>query len=59
MDARLSRMSEQQFDWVIAANLKSVFLMTQTFSQSMIDAKYEDSSIINISSIGKFANIEQ
>jgi len=60
MDARLHRMAVEQFDWVIATNLKSVFLMTRIFSQAMIDAKLDSASIINISSlVGKTGNFGQ
>ena len=52
-DSPLHRMTEAQFDEVVAVNLKSVWLMTQTFSQAMITAGHSAGcSIINISGIG-------
>lgn len=48
-DNLLLRMSEEQFDEVINANLKSVFNLTKHISKSMLRQK--SGSIINLSSI--------
>jgi len=48
-DNLLLRMSEQQFDEVIQANLKSVFSLTKHVSKFMLRAK--QGSIINLTSI--------
>lgn len=48
-DGLLMRMSEQQFDEVIKANLKSVFNMTKAIQRPMLKAK--KGSIINLSSV--------
>ena len=48
-DTLLMRMSEQQWDDVINANLKSVFNLTKAVQRPMLKAKY--GSIINMSSI--------
>lgn len=43
-------MQEQEWDTVISANLKTVFLCTQRFAKDLIDAK-KKGSIVNIDSI--------
>ena len=48
-DTLLMRMSEQQWDEVINANLKSVFNLTKAVQRSMLKARY--GSIINMSSV--------
>ena len=48
-DNLLLRMSEEQFDEVISANLKSVFNLTKHISKSMLRQK--SGSIINMSSV--------
>jgi 3-oxoacyl-[acyl-carrier protein] reductase len=48
-DALLIRMSEQDFDNVMAVNMKSVFNMTKAVSSFMLKAK--SGSIINMSSV--------
>lgn len=48
-DTLLMRMSEQQWDDVINANLKSVFNLTKAAQRPMLKAKY--GSIINMSSV--------
>ena len=48
-DTLLMRMSEQQWDEVINANLKSVFNLTKAVTKSMLKAK--KGSIINMSSV--------
>ena len=48
-DGLLMRMSEEQFDEVIKANLKSVFNMTKAIQRPMLKAK--KGSIINLSSV--------
>lgn len=48
-DTLLMRMSEQQWDEVIAANLKSVFNLTKAAQKPMLKAK--KGSIINMSSV--------
>jgi len=48
-DGLLMRMSEEQFDAVIKANLKSVFNMTKAIQRPML--KERKGSIINISSV--------
>jgi len=48
-DGLLMRMSEEQFDEVIKANLKSVFNMTKAIQRPMLKAK--KGSIINMSSV--------
>jgi 3-oxoacyl-[acyl-carrier protein] reductase len=48
-DTLLMRMSEQQWDEVINANLKSVFNLTKAVQKPMLKAKY--GSIINMSSV--------
>lgn len=57
-DGLLARMSEQNFDDVIAANLKSVFNMTRHTSQIMI--KQRGGAIINMASVaGVYGNAGQ
>lgn len=48
-DTLLMRMTEQQWDEVINANLKSVFNMTKAIQKPMLKARY--GSIINMSSV--------
>jgi 3-oxoacyl-[acyl-carrier protein] reductase len=48
-DALLMRMTEDQWDAVIAVNLKSVFNLTKAVLQSML--KQKNGSIINLSSV--------
>ena len=48
-DTLLMRMSEQQWDEVISANLKSVFNMTKAIQRPML--KQRNGSIINMSSV--------
>jgi len=48
-DALLMRMTEEQWDAVIAVNLKSVFNLTKAVLQTML--KQKSGSIINVSSI--------
>lgn len=48
-DGLLMRMSEEQFDTVIKANLKSVFNMTKAIQRPML--KERNGSIINITSV--------
>jgi 3-oxoacyl-[acyl-carrier protein] reductase len=48
-DGLLMRMSEEQFDMVIKANLKSVFNMTKAIQRPML--KERKGSIINITSV--------
>ncbi|MFL5752909.1 MAG: 3-oxoacyl-[acyl-carrier-protein] reductase [Bacteroidia bacterium] len=48
-DTLLMRMSEQQWDEVINANLKSVFNLTKAIQRPMLKARY--GSIINMSSV--------
>ncbi len=48
-DTLLMRMSEQQWDEVINANLKSVFNLTKAVQRPMLKARY--GSIINMSSV--------
>ncbi len=48
-DTLLMRMSEQQWDEVINANLKSVFNLTKAVTKPMLKARY--GSIINMSSV--------
>lgn len=57
-DALTKKMSELQFDEVIATNLKGVFNMTKCFGPQMQEQK--NGSIINISSVvGIYGNIGQ
>lgn len=57
-DARLVKMTEAQFDAVIAVNLKGVFNCTQAVAQTMIEQGA--GSIINTSSIaGTYGNFGQ
>lgn len=57
-DSLTKKMSESQFDEVIATNLKGVFNMTKFFAHQMQERK--SGSIINISSVvGIYGNIGQ
>jgi len=57
-DARLVKMTEQQFDEVIDVNLKGVFNCTQIIVPHMLEAK--KGSIINASSVvGLYGNFGQ
>jgi 3-oxoacyl-[acyl-carrier protein] reductase len=57
-DARLARMTEEQFDLVIAVNLKGVFNMTQAVAPHMVKQGY--GRIITTSSIvGLYGNFGQ
>lgn len=57
-DAFLIRMSEDEWDQVLAVNLKSVFNCTKTIARSMIKAR--SGRIINISSVvGEIGNVGQ
>lgn len=57
-DAMTRKMSDEQFDLVIAVNLKGVFNMTRAFGPKMEELGY--GSIINISSVvGVYGNIGQ
>uniref|UniRef100_A0A9J2PQD1 (3R)-3-hydroxyacyl-CoA dehydrogenase n=1 Tax=Ascaris lumbricoides TaxID=6252 RepID=A0A9J2PQD1_ASCLU len=58
-DSILLKMSEKQFDDVIAVNLKGTYLITQAFTQLAVE-RQEFQSVINLSSIiGKIGNIGQ
>uniref|UniRef100_A0A0K0DUI4 (3R)-3-hydroxyacyl-CoA dehydrogenase n=1 Tax=Strongyloides stercoralis TaxID=6248 RepID=A0A0K0DUI4_STRER len=58
-DSTILKMTEEQFDKVIAVNLKGVHLMTQAFAKLAV-ANNTPASIINISSIvGKVGNFGQ
>ncbi|VDK59950.1 unnamed protein product [Anisakis simplex] len=58
-DAPLLDMTEQQFDEVVAVNLKGVYLVTQAFARLAFQRKIAQ-SIINISSIlGKMGAAER
>lgn len=56
-DASLLKMTEQDFDAVIAVNLKGVFLCTQACAQVMTQNK--SGKIVNLSSIAKDGNYGQ
>jgi len=56
-DASLLKMTEKDFDAVIAVNLKGVFLCTQACAQIMSQKKY--GKIVNLSSIAKDGNYGQ
>ena len=56
-DALLHKMTEEQWDAVIAVNLKGVFLCSQAASRPMVEQQY--GKIINISSRGMLGNIGQ
>lgn len=57
-DAMTRKMTDEQFDAVIAVNLKGVFNLTRLFGPKMEENNY--GSIINISSVvGVFGNIGQ
>ncbi|CEF69362.1 Estradiol 17-beta-dehydrogenase 8 [Strongyloides ratti] len=58
-DSTILKMTEEQFDKVIAVNLKGVHLMTQAFAKLAV-ANKSPASIINVSSIvGKVGNFGQ
>ncbi|VDM40824.1 unnamed protein product [Toxocara canis] len=58
-DSLLLKMSEQQFDDVVAVNLKGTYLMTQAFTRLAVENRVPQ-SVINISSIvGKVGNVGQ
>ncbi|XP_026323933.1 estradiol 17-beta-dehydrogenase 8 [Hyposmocoma kahamanoa] len=58
-DNWLLKMSEEDFDKVVAVNLKGTFLVMQTFAKALTAASLPG-SIINISSIvGKYGNMGQ
>ncbi|MEZ5651191.1 MAG: 3-oxoacyl-ACP reductase FabG [Burkholderiaceae bacterium] len=58
MDARLAKMSEQQFDRVVDVNLKGVFLATQAVLPAMLEQKA--GVLINVSSVvGLYGNFGQ
>uniref|UniRef100_A0A0N5B392 (3R)-3-hydroxyacyl-CoA dehydrogenase n=1 Tax=Strongyloides papillosus TaxID=174720 RepID=A0A0N5B392_STREA len=58
-DSTILKMSEEQFDNVIAVNLKGVHLITQAFARLAV-ANNTPASIINVSSIvGKVGNFGQ
>ncbi|CAG2183960.1 unnamed protein product, partial [Oppiella nova] len=53
-------MTEEEFDKVLAVNLKGTFLATQLFCQQMIERKQTDGSVVNVSSVSaKLGNIGQ
>ncbi len=56
-DASLLKMTEKDFDDVIAVNLKGVFLCTQACAQIM--AQKKEGKIVNLSSIAKDGNYGQ
>jgi len=56
-DALLHKMTEEQWDAVIAVNLKGVFLCSQAASRPMVEQQY--GKIINISSRGMLGNVGQ
>ncbi|KAK6057464.1 oxidoreductase, short chain dehydrogenase/reductase family protein [Cooperia oncophora] len=58
-DSTLLKMSEKNFDDVVAVNLKGVFLITQIFAKSAV-SENTPLSVINVSSIvGKVGNFGQ
>ncbi|KAK5983658.1 Estradiol 17-beta-dehydrogenase 8 [Trichostrongylus colubriformis] len=58
-DSTLLKMSEKNFDDVVAVNLKGIFLVTQAFAKSAVEEK-TPLSVINVSSIvGKVGNFGQ
>ncbi|VDO39875.1 unnamed protein product [Haemonchus placei] len=58
-DSTLLKMSEKDFDEVVAVNLKGVYLVTQAFAKSAVSMK-TPLSVINVSSIvGKVGNFGQ
>lgn len=56
-DATLAKMTEDQFDQVIAVNLRGVFLCGQACAKMMMEKKY--GKIINISSVASRGNFGQ
>ncbi|XP_054156017.1 estradiol 17-beta-dehydrogenase 8-like [Oppia nitens] len=59
-DQMMTKLSEQDFDKVIAVNLKGTFMATQLFCQQMIENKQTDGSVVNVSSVSaKLGNIGQ
>lgn len=59
-DAQLVDMTDEQFDEVIAVNLKGTFLPTQIACRLMKEHKVPEGSIVNVSSIsGKVGNFGQ
>ncbi|VDL70376.1 unnamed protein product [Nippostrongylus brasiliensis] len=58
-DSTLLKMSEKNFDDVVAVNLKGVYLVTQAFAKSAV-SKNAPLSVVNVSSIvGKVGNFGQ
>ncbi|MCL4237212.1 MAG: 3-oxoacyl-ACP reductase FabG [Anaerolineae bacterium] len=57
-DARLVKMTEEQFDQVIAVNLKGVFNMTQAVAPHMVERGY-GRIIITSSVVGLYGNFGQ
>lgn len=59
-DQFLLKMTDTDFDAVIAVNLKGTFLMMRAFAQAMIEADVRPGSIVNLASIvGKMGNLAQ
>lgn len=59
-DNLLVRATEENFDEVIAVNLKGTYLVTQAAAKMMLSEKVDCGSIVNVSSIvGKGGNIGQ
>ncbi|XP_060523677.1 (3R)-3-hydroxyacyl-CoA dehydrogenase isoform X2 [Cylas formicarius] len=59
-DNFLTKLSEEDFDEVLAINLKGTFLVTQIFANAIIEHQIKNGSIINIGSIvGKYGNLGQ
>ncbi|CAG2163050.1 unnamed protein product [Oppiella nova] len=59
-DKMVVDMTEEEFDKVLAVNLKGTFLATQLFCQQMIERKQTDGSVVNVSSVSaKLGNIGQ
>eukprot|EP00731_Ephydatia_muelleri_P023751 Em0016g22a len=59
-DSLLLKQTEEEFDSVLAVNLKGTFLMTQAVARQMLNSKGTGGSIVNISSIvGKIGNVGQ
>lgn len=56
-DATLAKMTPEQFDQVIAVNLRGVFLCAKAFSRSMVENKY--GKIVSISSVASRGNFGQ
>ncbi|XP_064407770.1 estradiol 17-beta-dehydrogenase 8 [Latimeria chalumnae] len=60
MDEFLLKMEEEDFDRVLAVNLKGTFLITRGFSNALIASGAKKGSIINLGSIvGKVGNLGQ